>query len=125
MWLRTDDLARKDEDEYFWYVGRKDSVIISSGYRIGPDEVEETLMKHDGVAETAVVGAPDETRGEVVKAYISVADGFEPDESLADDIQTYTREELSKHEYPREIEFLDDFPKTATGKIARSELEES
>lgn len=124
-WLRTDDLAREDEDGYFWYVGRKDSVIISSGYRIGPDEVEETLMKHDAVAETAVVGAPDETRGEIVKAYISVADGFEPDEALADEIRSFTREELSKHEYPREIEFLDELPKTATGKIARSELEES
>lgn len=124
MWLRTDDLAREDEDGYYWYVGRKDSVIISSGYRIGPDEVEETLMKHDAVAEVAVVGVPDETRGEIVKAYISPTDDYTPDDELAEEIQSFTREELSKHEYPREIEFMDELPMTATGKIARSELEE-
>jgi acetyl-CoA synthetase len=123
-WLRTDDLARKDEDGYFWYVGRKDSVIISSGYRIGPDEVEETVIKHDAVAEVAVVGAPDETRGQIVKAYVTVTDEYEPSDEVAEAIRTFTREELSKHEYPREIEFLDEFPMTATGKIARSELEE-
>jgi acetyl-CoA synthetase len=121
-WLRTDDLARKDEDGYFWYVGRKDSVIVSAGHRIGPDEVEETLLKHDAVAEVAVVGVPDETRGQLVKAYVATA-GVEGTETLADEIQSFAREQLSKHEYPREIEFMDELPKTATGKIARSELE--
>jgi acetyl-CoA synthetase len=121
-WLHTDDLAREDEDGYFWYVGRKDSVIVSAGYRIGPDEVEETLLKHDAVAEVAVVGVPDETRGEVVKAHITPT--REPDEGLAEEIQEFARETLSKHEYPREVEFHDELPKTATGKIARSDLEE-
>ena len=121
-WLHTDDLAREDEDGYFWYVGRKDSVIVSAGYRIGPDEVEETLLKHDAVAEVAVVGAPDETRGEVVKAHITPT--REPSEGLAGEIQDFARETLSKHEYPREVEFHDELPKTATGKIARSDLEE-
>jgi acetyl-CoA synthetase len=121
-WLRTDDLARQDEDGYLWYVGRKDSVIVSAGHRIGPDEVEETLLKHDAVAEVAVVGVPDETRGELVKAFVATA-GTDPSEDLADDIRSFAREQLSKHEYPREIEFMDELPKTATGKIARSELE--
>jgi acetyl-CoA synthetase len=115
-WLRTDDLARQDEDGYLWYVGRKDSVIVSAGHRIGPDEVEETLLKHDAVAEVAVVGVPDETRGELVKAFVGTA-GAEPSDALADDIQSFAREQLSKHEYPREIEFMDELPKTATGKI--------
>ena len=121
-WLHTDDLARQDEDGYFWYVGRKDSVIVSAGYRIGPDEVEETLLKHDAVAEVAVVGVPDETRGEIVKAHITPARA--PDEGLAEEIQDFARETLSKHEYPREVEFHDELPKTATGKIARSDLED-
>jgi len=123
-WFPTDDLARRDEDGYFWYVGRKDSVIVSSGYRIGPGEVEETLLRHDAVAEVAVVGVPDETRGEIVKAFV-VTDGREPSDDLAEEITSFARRELSKHEYPREIEFLDEFPKTSTGKIARSELESS
>ncbi|WP_276259629.1 acyl-CoA synthetase [Haloglomus litoreum] len=123
-WLRTDDLARKDEDGYLWYVGRKDSVIVSAGHRIGPGEVEETLLKHDAVAEVAVVGVPDETRGELVKAFVATA-GVDHSADLADDIRSFAREQLSKHEYPREIEFMDELPKTATGKIARSELEPS
>jgi len=122
--IPTDDLARRDEDGYFWYVGRKDSVIVSSGYRIGPGEVEETLLRHEAVAEVAVVGVPDETRGEIVKAFV-VTDGREPSDDLAEEITSFARRELSKHEYPREIEFLDEFPKTSTGKIARSELESS
>jgi acetyl-CoA synthetase len=96
-------------------------VIVSAGYRIGPDEVEETLLKHDAVAEVTVVGVPDETRGQLVKAFI--APTTEPGEGLAEEIKSFARQELSKHEYPREVEFMDELPKTATGKIARSELE--
>jgi len=124
-WLRTDDLARRDADGYFWYVGRKDSVIVSAGYRIGPDEVEETLQSHDAVSEVAVVGVPDDTRGEIVKAYVAPTADADPGEDLAERIRGYARAELSKHEYPREVEFMDALPKTATGKIDRSELEPS
>jgi acetyl-CoA synthetase len=122
QWYRTGDLARRDEDGYYWYVSRKDEVIISAGYRIGPEEVQEALVKHDAVEEAGVVGIPDETRGEVVKAYVTVAESATPGEGLADDIRGFARSELSKHEYPREVEFVDDLPKTSSGKIKRREL---
>jgi acetyl-CoA synthetase len=125
QWYRTGDLARRDEDGYYWYVSRKDEVIISAGYRIGPEEVQEALVKHDAVEEAGVVGIPDETRGEVVKAYVTVAESATPGEGLADDIREFARSELSKHEYPREVEFVDDLPKTSSGKIKRRELESS
>ena len=125
QWYRTGDLARRDEDGYYWYVSRKDEVIISAGYRIGPEEVQEALVKHDAVAEAGVVGVPDETRGEVVKAYVTVTESATPGGTLADDIQEFARTELSKHEYPREVEFLDELPKTSSGKIKRRELESS
>jgi len=123
LWYRTGDLARRDEDGYYWYVSRKDEVIISAGYRIGPEEVQETLLKHDAVEEAGVVGVPDETRGNVVKAFVAATDGADPSEELADDIRSFARSELSQHEYPREIEFMDELPKTSSGKIQRSELE--
>ncbi len=122
QWYRTGDLARRDEDGYYWYVSRKDEVIISAGYRIGPEEVQEALVKHDAVAEAGVVGIPDETRGEVVKAYVTVTESATPGEALADDIREFARTELSKHEYPREVEFLEELPKTSSGKIKRREL---
>ena len=123
-WLRTGDLARVDEDGYWWYVARKDSVIVSAGYRIGPGEVEETLLAHDAVGEVCVVGRPHETRGEVVMAYVSTRPGVEPNEDLREELVSYAREQLSKHEYPREVEFVDELPKTATGKVRRGELED-
>lgn len=123
LWWRTGDLAKRDEDGYFWYVSRADQVIISSGYRIGPEEVEETLLKHDAIEEVAVVGAPDETRGRVVKAIVAPASNASPSESLASQLQSFARSRLSKHEYPREIEFVDELPKTSSGKIKRSELD--
>ncbi|MFB1062718.1 acyl-CoA synthetase [Natrinema sp. H-ect4] len=123
LWWRTGDLAKRDEDGYFWYVSRADQVIISSGYRIGPEEVEETLLKHDAIEEVAVVGVPDETRGRVVKAIVAPASGASPSESLASQLQSFARSRLSKHEYPREIEFVDELPKTSSGKIKRSELD--
>ncbi|WP_254527840.1 acyl-CoA synthetase [Natrinema gelatinilyticum] len=123
-WLRTGDLARRDEDGYFWYVSRADDVIISAGYRIGPAEVEETLLDHVAVEEAAVVGVDHETRGQIVKAYVTLVDDHEPSSILADELSEFARAELSKHEYPREIEFLEALPKTASGKIKRSALAE-
>jgi len=125
QWQRTDDLARQDEDGYFWYVGRADSVIVSAGYRIGPEEVEETLLKHEAVAETVVVGEPHEGRGQIVKAYVELPVGTEGGEALADEIADFAASELSKHEYPRAVEFVDELPRTATGKVARHQLENS
>jgi acetyl-CoA synthetase len=121
-WYLSGDLAHTDEDGYFHFEGRADDVIISSGYRIGPFEVESALGEHEGVAEAAVVPKPDEERGNIVKAFIVLTDGHEPSESLADDIRSHVREQLAAHEYPREIEFVDDLPKTVTGKIRRTEL---
>jgi len=122
-WMRTGDLAKKDEDEYFWFISRKDSVIISAGYKIGPEEVEETLLKHDAVREAGVTGEPDETRGNIVKAYISLKSSFEQSDELKEEIMQFTRSDLSKHEYPRVIEFVDELPKTSTGKIHRAALD--
>lgn len=123
VWYRTGDLARRDEDGYYWYVGRADEVIISAGYRIGPEEVQQTLLEHDAVAEAGVIGIPDEMRGNIVKAFVSLANGVSPDEELASDISEFARSELSAHEYPREIEFVDEIPKTSSGKVKRRELE--
>jgi len=121
-WYLSGDLAYKDEDGYFWFEGRADDVIISSGYRIGPFEVESALGEHEGVAEGAVVPKPHEERGNIVKAYIVLTDDFGPSEDLREDIKASVREDLAAHEYPREIEFVDDLPKTVTGKIRRTEL---
>jgi acetyl-CoA synthetase len=123
-WLLTDDLAREDEDGYFWYEGRSDDVIISSGYRIGPFEVESSLMEHPIVAEAAAIGVPDEQRGQIVKAFVvPVETPDDPDETLAD-LKSHVKEGLARHAYPREIEFVDELPTTATGKIQRYKLEE-
>lgn len=121
-WMRSGDLARVDDDGYFWHEGRADDVIISSGYRIGPTEVEDSLMKHDAVAEAAVVGRPDEKRGEVVTGYVQLSDGQDPSPELADEIKQYVRTHLSKHEYPRRIEFVGEFPRTSSGKIKRKDI---
>ncbi|THE64052.1 AMP-dependent synthetase [Salinadaptatus halalkaliphilus] len=122
LWLRTGDLAKQDEDGYYWYVSRADNVIISSGYRIGPEEVEETLLNHPAVEEAAVVGKDHDTRGEIVAAYVTLVEDYEPSPDLEDELSNFAREELSKHEYPREIEFIEQLPKTASGKIKRAEL---
>ena len=123
-WYLSGDLAHKDEDGYFWFEGRADDVILSSGYRIGPFEVESSLGEHDAVAEAAVVPKPHDERGNIVKAYVVPSEGSESSESLAEDIQNHVKEELSAHEYPREIEFRDELPKTVTGKIRRTELQD-
>ena len=121
-WYLSGDLAHKDEDGYFWFEGRADDVIISAGYRIGPFEVESSLGEHPAVAESAVVPKPDEERGHIVKAFVVLSEGHEPSDDLAEDIRLHVRNELAAHEYPREIEFVDELPKTVTGKIRRTEL---
>jgi acetyl-CoA synthetase len=121
-WTRVGDIAYKDEEGYFWYRCRADDVIISAGYTIGPIEIEEVLKKHPAVMEVAVVGSPDKERGEVVKAFIKA--NRNPSEQLKEEIQEFVKANLSKHEYPREIEFLEELPKTPDGKIRRKELRE-
>jgi acetyl-CoA synthetase len=121
-WFHSKDAAREDEDGYFWYEGRADDVIISAGYRIGPFEVESACLEHDAVAEAAAVASPDEARGSVVKAFIRLSAGHEPSDELADEIKAFVRARLSAYAYPRRIEFVDDLPKTLTGKIRRIEL---
>jgi acetyl-CoA synthetase len=121
-WYLSGDLAHQDEDGYFWFEGRADDVILSSGYRIGPFEVESSLGEHPAVAEAAVVPKPDEERGNIVKAYVVLTGDHDPGEDLAEDIKTHVREELAAHEYPREVEFVEELPKTVTGKIRRTEL---
>lgn len=121
-WMLTGDQGVMDEEGFVAFFGRDDDVITSSGYRIGPGEIEDCLIRHPAVALAAVVGKPDALRTEIVKAFIKLRDGFQPGESLAADIQDHVRTRLSAHEYPREIAFIDDMPLTTTGKIIRREL---
>jgi acetyl-CoA synthetase len=123
-WFHSKDAAMQDEDGYIWYAGRADDVIIAAGYRIGPFEVESACLEHPAVREAAAVASPDEVRGNVVKAFIVVAEGHEPSEELAADIKAFVRSRLSAYAYPRRIEFVEDLPKTLTGKIRRIELRE-
>ncbi|AFK19839.1 acyl-CoA synthetase [Haloferax mediterranei ATCC 33500] len=124
-WYLSGDLAHMDEDGYFWFEGRADDVILSSGYRIGPFEVESSLGEHPAVAEAAVVPKPHRERGNIVKAFIVPSADATPSDSLAEEIKAHVKSELSAHEYPREIEFVDELPKTVTGKIRRTELRET
>jgi acetyl-CoA synthetase len=123
-WFHSKDAAMQDSDGYVWYAGRADDVIIAAGYRIGPFEVESACLEHPAVREAAAVASPDERRGNVVKAFIVVADGHEPTDETAEDIKGFVRDRLSAYAYPRRIEFVDDLPKTLTGKIRRIELRE-
>ncbi len=118
-WYITGDRARRDADGYFWFVGRADDVINTAGHLVGPFEVESALIEHPAVAEAGVIGKPDEERMEIVKAFVSLKDGFTPSESLKDEIKLFVRERLAAHAYPREIEFLSSLPKTRSGKIMR------
>lgn len=120
----TGDVAWKDEDGYYWYVGRTDDVIKSSGYRIGPFEVESALMEHPAVLETAITGVPHPDRGQVVKATIVLAKGFEPSDALAKELQEHVKKVTAPYKYPRVIEFAAELPKTISGKIRRVELRE-
>ena len=121
-WLRTGDLARVDEDGYFWFEARLDDMIKSAGYRIGPDEIEESLLRHPSVANTAVVGAPDRVRGQVVKAYVQLRPGFQPSPDLEAGLRTHVKKHLAAYQYPRLIEFVDSLPLTPTGKVDRGSL---
>ena len=117
----TGDRGYKDKDGYFWFVGRDDDVIKSSGYRIGPFEVESALMEHDAVAECAVVGAtdPQGVRGIIVKAYIVLAKGFKPSRALTKELQEHVKNTTAPYKYPRIVEYMDELPKTISGKILR------
>ena len=121
-WLLTGDLAQKDADGYFWFNGRKDDVITSAGYRIGPAEIEDCLMKHPVVAMVAVVGSPDEVRTEIVKAFVVPKADVIPGPEVAEDIKNFVKTRLAAHEYPRKVEFVNELPMTATGKIMRRVL---
>ena len=121
-WCLTGDLAKKDDDGYFWFVGRKDDLITSSGYRIGPAEIEDCILKHPAVTMVAVVGSPDKVRTEIVKAFIVLRPGVKAGSELKEEIKNFVKVRLAAHEYPREIEFVDSLPMTATGKIIRREL---
>jgi acetyl-CoA synthetase len=123
-WFHTKDAASMDPDGYVWYEGRADDVIIAAGYRIGPFEVESACLEHAAVAEAAAVASPDARRGHVVKAFIVLAAGHEPTDELAEEIKAFVRGRLSAYAYPRKIEFIDELPKTLTGKIRRIELRE-
>ncbi len=118
-WLLTGDQGYVDDDGYFHFVGRDDDVITSAGYRIGPGEIEDCLIGHPAVALAAAVGKPDPERTEIVKAFLVLNDGFEASDDLAQEIQTWVRQRLSAHEYPREIAFEDSLPLTTTGKVIR------
>src|SRR5450631_1477576 len=120
--LLTGDLGIQDEDGYFWYVSREDDVITTAGYRVGPSEIEHTLMKHPAVAMSAVVGIPDPIRTESIKAWIVLRPGFAPGDALAREIQDFVKVQLAAHEYPRFVQFTDTLPMTATGKVLRREL---
>jgi len=121
-WYLTGDKATKDEDGYFWFVGRADDVIKASGYRIGPFEVESSLQEHPAVAESAVVGSPDPVRGVIVKAFIILKPGVEGNDKLVKEIQDFVKNRTAPYKYPREIEFVTELPKTLSGKIKRNEL---
>jgi acetyl-CoA synthetase len=121
-WCRTGDLATQDDEGYLWYQGRSDDMFKAAGYRIGPSEIENCLVRHPAVANAAIVPSPDETRGNVIKAYIVLAPGHDPSPALEDAIQRHVREHLAPYEYPKEIEFIAALPMTTTGKVQRGVL---
>lgn len=123
-WLITGDAGHMDEDGYFWFHGRADDVITSSGYRIGPGEIEDALLKHDAVQMAAAIGVPDPVRTEIIKAFVIPAPGVTPSEELVNELRESVKSRLAKHEVPKLIEFVDSLPMTTTGKIMRRELRE-
>ena len=122
---RTGDRVRADQDGYLWFEGRTDDVIISSGYRSGPCEVESALGSHPAVAEAAAVAAPDELRGSVVRAVVVLRDGERSSDELARALQEHVKERTAPYKYPRLVEFVDALPKTASGKVRRAALRET
>ena len=123
-WHLTEDLGYYDEDGHFWFKARDDDVIITSGYRVGPGEVESAILEHPDVEQVGVVGIPDETRGEIIKAFVQPVAGVTGDDALREEIRDLVSENLAKYEYPRDIDFVEGLPTTTTGKIRRRELRE-
>ena len=121
-WFHTGDVAWKDEDGYYWYVGRNDDVIKSSGYKISPFEIESVLVLHPAVLECAVTGVPDPIRGQVVKATVVLKNGYEPSEELKKELQNFVKKETAPYKYPRALEFVKELPKTVNGKIMRAKI---
>jgi len=121
-WNVTGDAFRCDQDGYFWFAARNDDLIVSAGYNISPLEVEGALLQHDAVAECAVVSSPDEERGHVVKAFVVVADGVAAGDELVGELQQHVKERIAPYKYPRRIEFVEELPRTATGKVQRAVL---
>lgn len=121
-WYFTGDTATRDKDGYIWFVGRSDDIISSAGYRISPFEVESALIEHPAIAESAVVAKPDEVRGEIVKAFVTLSAGYEASDELGKEIQDFVKKQTAPYKYPREIEFREALPKTISGKIRRVEL---
>ena len=124
-WLITGDLGMCDEDGYFWFQGRADDVITSGGYRIGPSEIEDALARHRAVVMAAAIGVPDPVRTESIKAFVVLKEGFRASPELVDEIRSFVREHLAKHEVPRDVEFVDALPMTTTGKILRRQLRDA
>jgi acetyl-CoA synthetase/medium-chain acyl-CoA synthetase len=124
-WYLTGDRAKRDADGYFWFVGRKDDVIKSSGYRIGPFEVESALLEHPAVLDVAVIGKPDPLRGQIVKAYIVLRHGLTGSDKLKIELQRHSKELVAAYKYPREIEFVSELPKTTSGKTRHYELRQA
>jgi acetyl-CoA synthetase len=119
---KTGDMAWRDEDGYFWFVGRADDVIKSSGYRIGPFEVESALMEHPAVLECAITAVPDPDRGQIVKATIVPSKNYHPSEELAKELQEHVKKVTAPYKYPRVVEFVTELPKTISGKIRRVQI---
>ena len=123
-WHLTEDLGYRDEDGYLWFKARDDDVIITSGYRVGPGEVESAILEHDDVEQAGVAGVPDETRNEIIKAFIQPVAGVEGDDELRQEVRDLVRDSLAEYEYPREVDFVEELPTTTTGKIQRRKLRE-
>lgn len=124
-WYLTGDNGTIDADGYFWFVGRSDDIITSSGYRISPFEVESSLLEHPAVLESAAIGKADEMRGEIVKAFIILAAGYQASNELTLEIQNFMKQHTAPYKYPREIEYVEALPKTISGKIRRVELRQN
>ncbi len=123
-WCRTGDVATMDADGYLWYQGRADDMFKVAGYRVGPSEIENCIVRHPAVVNAAVIPVPDETRGNIVKAFVVLAPGYAASDALVDDLQQHVRKFLAPYEYPKEIEFIDALPMTTTGKVQRKVLRE-
>jgi 2-aminobenzoate-CoA ligase len=121
-WNLPGDAVYLDDDGYVFYQARADDMIVSAGYNISGPEVESALMKHEAVAECGVIGAPDEERGQIVKAFVVVKPGYEPGDALAAELQTFVKSSIAPYKYPRVVHFIDALPRTETGKLKRFAL---